>query len=86
LLPCFVVGGVAGVFGRRKVEAAWTGFLPPLGFFVSRLPRLRSLANAVLPNYGVIWVALWVIAKDQRRRARHADFLLSDGTKSGRIA
>ena len=62
LLPCFVVGVVAGGVGRRKVEAAWTGFLPPFGFFASRLPRLRSLVNAVLPAYGVFWVALWVIA------------------------
>ena len=57
-----VVGVVAGGFGSKEGRGCLILFLPPLGFLASRLPRLRSLANAVLPDYGVLWVALWVIA------------------------
>jgi hypothetical protein len=56
--------------GRRKVAAVGAGFLSALGFFTSRLPLLRPLANTVLPFtelwqrpiYGVCLSAVLVIA------------------------
>src|ERR1700712_4209592 len=35
--------------GLRKVAAVGAGFLSAFGFFASRLPLLRPLANGVLP-------------------------------------
>jgi len=102
LLRSFSTGfGLAGCCGRRNEAVAWAGFLSAFGFLASRLPRLRSLAKAVLPvvqvrvlrtigrkiagAYGVFFSTLRLIGGVRRYPRRRGDAPAQQGPRADQV-